>query len=550
MQLIGRREPSFLGAFHGTIVHSLGPGPDDLEIIEDGLLVVDAAGVIAALHRSPVPEADVPRRVAEALGHVVSRSSGEQRGEGEEGEEGKCVVRRLEPGREFLAPGLVDTHNHAPQWAMRGRGQGMHILDWLAGVTFPQEATFADPSGERARRVYGACVRGMLRQGVTTAAYYGSAHAEATKVLADTCLGQGQRALVGKCNMDREAPAYYRDKDAEQSLRDTREVMAHVRRIDPEGRQVRYVLTPRFAICCSAELLKGLGQLAREYDGDGDGAGGMGMVAVQTHFNEARQEMARTRELFPDFKDETELYEHFGLLRRGTILAHCCYLQDRRDYNHDHDLDHGKRHGNGNGNDRSGNGDRNSSGKVDGDGDDAKNDDDDDELDRLAALGVGIAHCPVSNMTVGGGFMAAPVRRLLRAGLDVGLGTDSGGGFSSSVLDAMRMAIVASNAREAADESEEKALSIAEVFFLATLGGARVCGLGDRVGSFAPGKEFDALLVDGAASDGVMAMLDDDRDDARAVFDKFVMTGDDRNIREVYIGGRQVKGATTTTTTT
>jgi hypothetical protein len=47
-------------------------------------------------------------------------------------------VRRIPPG-DFLIPGFVDTHNHAPQWPMRGLGQGLHILDWLGKITFPSK---------------------------------------------------------------------------------------------------------------------------------------------------------------------------------------------------------------------------------------------------------------------------------------------------------------------------------------------------------------------------------------------------------------------------
>ena len=71
------------------------------------------------------------------------------------------------PYGEFLIPGFVDTHNHAPQWPMRGLGQGLHILDWLNDVTFPVEARFSDP--DYAKRMYQDTVQDFLRQGITTA---------------------------------------------------------------------------------------------------------------------------------------------------------------------------------------------------------------------------------------------------------------------------------------------------------------------------------------------------------------------------------------------
>ncbi|KAI0542793.1 guanine deaminase [Xylaria digitata] len=445
--------------FHGTLIHSL--SLNRLEIIENSLIVITPDGIISSLVKSISKE--LVRQHLTTLGLS----------------EPQYDVHFLDRGQ-FLIPGFVDTHNHAPQWAQRGLGQSMHILDWLEEVTFPNEARFRDP--EYARRIYASCVDGFLQQGITTASYYGSMHAEATKILGDLCLEKGQRAFVGKCNMNRNAPDYYRDAMVESSLSETRDCIAHMRKIDPEGRLIKYVITPRFAITCEDALLAGLGEIARSNPD----------LPIQTHFNEAEQEMLFTKTLFPAFDNEVDLYSHFGLLTKRSILAHCCYVSEY-------------------------------------------------ELEHLKNLECGVAHCPISNMTVGGGFMAAPVREFLRRDIKVGLGTDSGGGFSSSILDAMRQALVASNAREVMSQGKDKGLSIDEIFYLATLGGARVCCLGEKIGNLVVGKEFDALLIDSKSSKpGVMTMLEE-HDDTKTVFNKFIMTGDDRNIKQVFVRGRQVK---------
>src|SRR5699024_11089856 len=85
----------------------------------------------------------------------------------------------------------------------------------------------------------------------------------------------------------------------------------------------------------------------------------------------------------------------------------------------------------------------------------------------------------------------------------------------------------------------DEVLSIEVGFYLATMGGARVCDLEDRVGGFAVGKEFDALLVD-IGADGVMAPVEEE-DGVRVMLGKFLMTGDDRNIVQVFVRGRIVK---------
>ncbi|KAK2608635.1 hypothetical protein QQS21_002864 [Conoideocrella luteorostrata] len=455
--------PNTAQAFHGTIVHST--TPTDLAILEQALLVIDAAGIILLLQ---------PNTPAEQISRVLSSLFPTS----------LPPVTSLARGQ-LLIPGFVDTHHHAPQWLHRGQGQGLHILEWLDQVAFPNEARFEDAS--HARRVYGSVVAGMLRQGVTTASYYGSKHGEATKILADICLQRGQRALVGKCNMSRNAPDYYRDADEDESLRVTLDCIDHIAKIDPHGRLVRHVLTPRFAICCDPKLLAGLGDIAARHP----------EMPIQTHFNESEQEKNATLTLFPDFTNEADLYHHYGLLNNRSILAHCTIMTDY-------------------------------------------------ETQRLADLKCGVAHCPTANMTIGGGFMAAPIKDFLRRGIKVGLGTDSGGGYSSSMLNAMQHSLVASFARDYLDTKdgvdETAAVSFEEVFHMATLGGAQVVGLDKEVGNFEIGKQFDALVVDiRAERGGVNAPLETD-DSWRTVLEKFVMTGDDRNITRVFVRGATVHG--------
>jgi len=247
-----------LRAFCGPVIHSL--SPSELEIITSALILVDAEGLIAAIVR------DVELR---NISNVLARL----------GVSAENVrVHQLDLGQ-FLTPGFVDTHNHAPQWAQRGLGQGMHILDWLDAVTFPNEARFRDP--DHARRIYSGCVVGFLRQGVTTVSYYGSLHGEATRILADICLEKGQRAFVGKCNMSRNSPEFYRDASIAESLQVTEDCISHIRNIDPNGRLVRHVLTPRFAISCDPEVLQGLGEIAKRNPD----------LPIQTHFNEAERKL-------------------------------------------------------------------------------------------------------------------------------------------------------------------------------------------------------------------------------------------------------------------
>ena len=115
---------------------------------------------------------------------------------------------------------------------------------------------------------------------------------------------------------------------------------------------------------------------------------------------------------------------------------------------------------------------------------------DDEEIGLLAAAGVGVAHCPRSNGLLGCGV--APVRGLLDAGIAVGIATDSPASTPSfDMFEELRTAIVAARARERRPD----ALSAAEALELATLGGARVLGLDDEIGSLVPGKRADLAVI-------------------------------------------------------
>jgi guanine deaminase len=115
----------------------------------------------------------------------------------------------------------------------------------------------------------------------------------------------------------------------------------------------------------------------------------------------------------------------------------------------------------------------------------------DEEIALMRENGVWVAHCPQSNTNLSSGI--APVRKFLDAGLRVGLGSDVAGGSDSSILRVMRSAVEVSKLRSLQSGDHERPLSTAEAFYLGTAGGGSFFG---RVGGFAPGFEFDALVVD------------------------------------------------------
>nr|XP_027212142.1 guanine deaminase-like [Penaeus vannamei] len=141
---------------------------------------------------------------------------------------------------QFLMPGLVDAHLHAPQFPNNGIHLDLPLLEWLQNFTFPTEAKFADE--KFARAVYAKAVDRVLRCGTTTASYFASMHLEATKILSDIILERGQRALVGKVNMMVNCPDYYRELSVEDSVKKTEEFILYVRSLKVRCRGLQCVV--------------------------------------------------------------------------------------------------------------------------------------------------------------------------------------------------------------------------------------------------------------------------------------------------------------------
>lgn len=407
--------------------------------------------------------------------------------------DGRYSLVTLEHG-EFIMPGLIDTHIHACQLPNLGLGGDHELLDWLEKYTYPTERRFSEI--DYAARIYPEIVERIINSGTTTSCYYGTLHLEATKLLADIVRSKGQRAFVGKCNMDRNCPSYYIEPSAHVSLETTKLLVAHIQNLPQSSAGeplVHPVVTPRFAISCTEQLLTDLKKYVETNP----------HIAIQTHISENQQEVKKTLELFPDCTSYAGVYDKYKLLRSNTILAHGVYLTD-------------------------------------------------EEMKLIAQRGAGVSHCPASNFYLGSGM--ARVRKLLDHGVKVGLGTDVSGGNSPSVLYAIQMASNTSKMVAILPNEGGKKFDVAMLLYLATLGGAEVCCLQDRIGSFKEGKAFDALLVNVRDDSGNPAVwgYNPNRDLAegdclrkevlKEWLERFFFCGDDRNIRQVIVQGSVIGG--------
>jgi 8-oxoguanine deaminase len=138
-----------------------------------------------------------------------------------------------------------------------------------------------------------------------------------------------------------------------------------------------------------------------------------------------------------------------------------------------------------------------------------------DEVSRMAAAGIGVAHCPSSNMRLASGI--APIRRYRAAGVPVGLGVDgSASNDSSHMLAEARQAMLLSRVGAASApqvDGEGPLLSGRQTLELATRGGADVLGRED-IGTLEAGRCADFIALDlnaigfaGAGHDPVAAVV-------------------------------------------
>merc|ERR1712232_563079 len=119
--------------------------------------------------------------------------------------------------------------------------------------------------------------------------------------------------------------------------------------------------------------------------------------------------------------------------------------------------------------------------------------------------GSAVAHCPLSNFFFAGGVLQC--RCLLERGNLIGFGTDVAGGYSYSMWNAARNAVVASLAlqhqqqRQLAQQQQHHSIDYRHALYLATLGGATALKLDDQIGTFRVGMMLDAVVLSAKSLD-------------------------------------------------
>ena len=202
-------------------------------------------------------------------------------------------------------------------------------------------------------------------------------------------------------------------------------------------------------------------------------------LPVQSHLSENTSEIELVRTLEPESSSYGDAYNRYGLFgQTPTIMAHCVWTEGK-------------------------------------------------ELELIRKNDVIVAHCPTSNFNIASGM--APIRTFLDSGISVGLGSDISGGHDLSIFRMMVYAIQVSKMHYQRDKSKHF-LTLSEAFWLATKSAGRFFG---HVGSFEPGYDFDALVIDDSD-------LNHDHYSLLHRLERFIYVGDDRNIVHRFCRGREI----------
>jgi 8-oxoguanine deaminase len=360
-----------------------------------------------------------------------------------------------------VTPGLVNTHHHLYQTLTRARAQQADLFTWLKTL-YPTWARIED------EMLYAAARTGLAElalSGCTTVFdhHYVFPHGVSGLVEAELRAARelGLRMVASRGSMDLgESDGGLPPDSLVESIDD---ILADTERLGAlaDGDFVGIAVAPCSPFSVTTRLMEESAELARRLG-----------LQLHTHLAETVEENAYCRELFGC--TPVEYLERVGWVAEDVWCAHCVHLSD-------------------------------------------------DDVRTFGSRGVGVAHCPTSNLRLGAGV--APVRDLLSAGVRVGLGVDGSASNERSDLFAeVKQALLVARGREGSD-----ALTARDALHLGTRGGASVLRR-DDIGSLAAGKRADIAVwrTDGLEFGG-----------AEDLVANLVLSGPHR-VERLLVGGRDV----------
>jgi cytosine/adenosine deaminase-related metal-dependent hydrolase len=328
-------------------------------------------------------------------------------------------------GGAVVTPGFVNTHHHLYQTLTRARAQQADLFTWLKTL-YPRWARIDDEMEYAAAR---CGLAELALSGCTTVFdhHYVFPRGVSGLVEAEVRAAQelGVRLVASRGSMDLGASDGGLPPDS--LVEDIDAILADTERLHAlaDGVLVQIAVAPCSPFSVTTRLMEESASLARRLG-----------LQLHTHLAETVEEDEYCRELYGC--TPVEYLERVGWLADDVWCAHCVHLSD-------------------------------------------------DDVQTFARAGVGVAHCPTSNLRLGAGV--APVRAMLDAGVRVGLGVDgSASNERSDIFVDVKNALLVARGR-----GGPAALSARDALRIATRGGAEVLRR-DDIGRLAPGLRADLAV--------------------------------------------------------
>jgi cytosine/adenosine deaminase-related metal-dependent hydrolase len=328
-------------------------------------------------------------------------------------------------GGAVVTPGLVNTHHHLWQNLTRARAQDENLFGWLKAL-YPIWSAIDEEAEYAAARVG---LAELALSGCTTVFDHHYLFPPGVTGLLEAEIRAarelGVRIVASRGSMDLGESQGGLPPDSVVESRDDALAATEAAAALADGAQVEITVAPCSPFSVTRELMMESAELARRLG-----------LRLHTHLAETVEEEDYCRELYGC--TPVEYLGEVGWLAGDVWCAHCVHLSD-------------------------------------------------DDVETFGAQGVGVAHCPTSNMRLGAGI--ARVRDLLEAQVRVGLGVDgSASNERSDLFMEVKQALLVARTR-----GGPKAMTARQALRLGTRGGAAVLGRGD-IGQLSPGKRADLAV--------------------------------------------------------
>jgi cytosine/adenosine deaminase-related metal-dependent hydrolase len=328
-------------------------------------------------------------------------------------------------GGAIVTPGLINTHHHLYQTLTRARAQQADLFTWLKTL-YPVWARIDDEMQYAAAR---CGIAELARSGCSTVFdhHYVFPRGVSGLIEAEVTAARelGVRIVASRGSMDLGESDGGLPPDS--LVEDIDTILADTERLHAaaDGALVQIVAAPCSPFSVTTRLMEESAALARRLG-----------LQLHTHLAETIEEDAYCQELFNC--TPVEYLERVGWIASDVWCAHCVHLSTS-------------------------------------------------DVKTFATAGVGVAHCPTSNLRLGAGI--APVRDMLEAGVRVGLGVDgSASNERGDLFHEVKQALLVARGR-----GGPAAMTAREALRIATRGGAEVLRR-DDIGQLAPGKRADIAV--------------------------------------------------------